>query len=293
MFAPLIAKPKADPGRLTTSVPDRAPGKRPLLLRDHQRAADFTGPKTASDFSWGFGSVSLSRPDQPYPLRVNAFARDEGSPEEPESESPCGDRVAPVDQLASSDCTASESGSCGCSKCSDGPEAAVPMQAAPAAPPAPTYTLISRGSYGQTAANFTRPTCTATAAGGATLTAGAAAPAITVFPNGTYQVTRNDGVVQTATCVRLAAGLALTQTHENSHAAGATNAVAAANTAGALPRNFATMAACTTAATPILATWNASVNAAWNNEITHGPGTNPPTAATFAQEHAAGGCAFV
>jgi hypothetical protein len=86
----------------------------------------------------------------------------------------------------------------------------------------------------------------------------------------------------------LAAGLALTRTHEESHATGARNAVTAANTAAGAPTTFATMAACTTA----LGTWNASVNAAWNNEVNHGPGTNPPTAATFAQEHAAGGCTF-
>ena len=119
------------------------------------------------------------------------------------------------------------------------------------------------------------------------MTPGSAAPTIRVFATGTYQVRRDsDGVVQTATCTRLDAGKAATQAHEDSHATGARNAVTAANTAAGT--TFADMAACTAAVT----TWNTSVNAAWTNERNHGPGTNPPTAATFAEEHAAGGCTF-
>jgi hypothetical protein len=152
-----------------------------------------------------------------------------------------------------------------------------------------TYTFISRGSYGQTTPGITRPSC-AVVAGTSTLVAGSAAPTVTVFPNGTYQVRRNDGVVQTATCTRLAAGLAATRAHENSHANGARGAVAAANTAQGLPRTFTPPAVCPGA---FLTAWNTSVNAAWANEVAHGPGTNPPTAQTFTQENAAGTCAFV
>lgn len=290
MFAPLIAKAKADSGRPKTSVSARTLGRPPMLVRKLGPAADMTGLRPTSSPSWDFARIPLSRPDQPCPLlRAKAAARDEGSPEH-ESDSPCGDCRRPADQAATNDCTASDrtasqGKSCGCAKCtSDESGTAVPMQATP---PAHTYTLVPpRGSYGVTAANITPPTCTATAAGGASMTAGSAAPTITVFANGTYQVDRNDGVRQTATCTRLAAGLALTRTHEESHATGARNAVTAANTAAGTA--FATMGACTAA----LATWNTSVNAAWNNEVTHGPGTNPPTAATFVEEHAAGGCTF-
>jgi len=287
MFAPLTAKAKAGCGRHRASASERALGKPPTLARNHGPAADMAGLRPTSSLSWDFARIPLSRPDQPCPLlRAIAAARDEGSPEEPESETPCGDFRRPTAQAATYDCTASRGKSCGCAKCaSDESGTAVPMQATP---PAHTFTLVSRGSYGDTAANFTRPTCTATPEGGASMTAGTAAPTIRVFANGTYQVDRDDGVRQTATCTRLAAGLAATRAHEESHATGARNAVTAANTAAGAPTTFATMAACTTA----LATWNASVNAAWNNEVSHGPGTNPPTAATFAQEHAAGGCTF-
>jgi hypothetical protein len=291
MFAPLIAKAKADSGRPKTSVSERTLGKPPMLVRKLGPAADMTGLRPTSSPSWDFARIPPSRPDQPCPLlRAKAAARDEGSPEEHESESPCGDCRRPADQAATNDCTASDrtasqGKSCGCAKCtSDESGTAVPMQATP---PAHTYTLVPpRGSYGDTAANITPPTCTATAAGGASMTAGSAAPTIRVFANGTYQVDRNDGVRQTATCTRLPAGLTATRTHEESHATGARNAVTAANTAAGTA--FATMGACTAA----LATWNTSVNAAWNNEVTHGPGTNPPTAATFVEEHAAGGCTF-
>jgi Domain of unknown function (DUF4157) len=204
-----------------------------------------------------------------------------------------------------------------CPKCSDnggipepaspvpaalGPEGAVPMQAPPpvVAPAVHTYTFISRGSYGQTTPGFTQPSCAAGAAAGtATLVGGSASPSVTVFPNGTYQVRRDDGVVQTATCTRSAAGLAATTAHENSHAAGARAGATAANTAAGLPQNFADSAANTAAAQCAAAlpgartTWNATANAAWQNEVTHGPGTNPPTAQTFTQEHAAGSCTFV
>ena len=290
MFAPLIAKAKADSGRPKTSVSARTLGRPPMLVRKLGSAADMTGLRPTSSPSWDFARIPLSRPDQPCPLlRAKAAARDEGSPEH-ELDSPCGDCRSPADQAATNDCTASDrtasqGKSCGCAKCtSDESGTAVPMQATP---PAHTYTLVPpRGSYGDTAANITPPTCTATAAGGASMTAGSAAPTIRVFANGTYQVDRNDGVRQTATCTRLPAGLTATRTHEESHATGARNAVTAANTAAGTA--FATMGACTAA----LATWNTSVNAAWNNEVTHGPGTNPPTAATFVEEHAAGGCTF-
>jgi len=156
-----------------------------------------------------------------------------------------------------------------------------------------TYTFISRGSYGETTAGFTRPSCAAgVAAGTSTLVAGSAAPTVTVFPNGTYSVRRDDGVVKTATCTRSAAGLALTRAHEDSHAAGARAGVSTANTAQGLPRNFPTAAECTTALPGILAAWNTTVDAKWDNEVTHGPGTNPPTAQTFTDENAAGTCAF-
>lgn len=183
-----------------------------------------------------------------------------------------------------------------------GPEGAVPMQAPPpAAPPAVrTYTFISRGSYGETTSGFTQPSCAAGAAAGtATLVGGSASPIVTVFPNGTYQVRRDDGVVQTATCTRSAAGLTATTAHENSHAAGARAGATAANTAAGLPQNFTDSAANTAAAQCAAAlpgartTWNATANAAWQIEVTHGPGTNPPTAQTFTQEHAAGSCTFV
>lgn len=151
-----------------------------------------------------------------------------------------------------------------------------------------TYTFISRGSYGQTTPGFRRPSCRSIL-GISFLSAGSASPTITVFPRGTYQVRRDDGVVKTATCTRLAAGLAATRAHENSHAAGARAGVAAANTAQGLPRRFTPPATCPGTH---LAAWNTSVNAAWANEVAHGPGTNPPTAQTFTQENAAGTCTF-
>jgi hypothetical protein len=155
-----------------------------------------------------------------------------------------------------------------------------------------TYTYLSRGSYGQTSPGFTRPSCVTTAAGTSTLVAGSASPTVTVFPNGTYRVRRNDGVEQTATCTRSAAGRAATQAHEDSHAAGARKGVSDANSAQGLPKNYATPAACAAALPAILTAWNAVVDAAWANEVAHGPGTNPPTAATFVEEHAAGLCTF-
>ncbi len=121
---------------------------------------------------------------------------------------------------------------------------------------------------------------------------GTASPAVTVFPNGTYSVRRNDGVIRTATCTRSAAGAAATLAHENSHANGARAAATAANTAAGLPTNFATAAACAAALPAVVTAWWASVNPVWNNEINHGPGTNPPTAQTFTQENAAGSCTF-
>jgi hypothetical protein len=176
------------------------------------------------------------------------------------------------------------------------PVAPVSCRSAPAALETPaqnhTYTFTSRGSYGQTSPGFTRPSCVAGAGGAATLVAGSASPTITVFPTGTYRVRRDDGVEQTATCTRLAAGLAATRAHEESHAAGARAGVASANSAQGLPRNFPTAAACAAAVPGILAAWNTTVNAAWANEVAHGPGTNPPTPQTFTEEHAAGTCTF-
>jgi len=193
-------------------------------------------------------------------------------------------------------CPECERGLGHCPKCAGDEGAAVPaQQAPPPPPPPPTYAFISRGSYGQTAPGFTRPSCAAAAAPAvtSTLVAGSAAPVITVFPTGRYSVMRNDGVAQTATCTRLAAGLAATTAHENSHANGARAAVTAANTAAGLPQNHATGALCAAALPVVLTAWNTSVNAAWTNEVNHGPGTNPPTAQTFTQEHAAGTCTFV
>ena len=98
-------------------------------------------------------------------------------------------------------CAACEGGQVSCPKCAEGDITAQDAY---------TYTFISRGSYGETTPGFTRPSCVASAAGTSTLVAGSAAPTVTVFPNGTYEVRRNDGVVKTATCARLAAGLAAT-----------------------------------------------------------------------------------
>lgn len=159
--------------------------------------------------------------------------------------------------------------------------------------PAYTYTFISRGSYGATSPGFRRPSCSAGAAAGtSTLVAGSATPTVTVYPNGTYSVRRNDGVLKTATCARLAAGLALTQAHEDSHAAGARTGVTTANAAQGLPRNFPDAAACSAALPGILTAWNTTVDTAWANEVSHGPGTNQPTAQTFTEENAAGTCTF-
>lgn len=156
-----------------------------------------------------------------------------------------------------------------------------------------TYTFLSRGSYGVTTAGFIPPTCTAGIAPGTSMIVpGSANPVVNVFPNGTYSVRRDDGVVQTAICPRSAAGLNLTTIHENSHAAGARAGAAAANTALSLPQTFADAAACTAALPGIVAAWNASVNIAWANEVNHGPGTNQPTTQTFTDENAAGTCTF-
>jgi hypothetical protein len=212
-------------------------------------------------------------------------------------------------------CPACEAGQGSCPKCADnggvpaptpavpaapGPteaSPAVPAQAPPPPPPPPavrTFTFISRGSYGETTPNLTRPSCAAGAAPGtSTMIAGSAAPTVAVFPTGTYQVRRDDGVVQTATCTRLAAGMAATRAHENHHVAGVLAGVVAANTAAGVPQNFATPALCTAGLPAALATWNTSIGAVLANEAAHGPGTDPPTAQTFPQEHAAGGCTFV
>lgn len=212
--------------------------------------------------------------------------------------------AAPV---AKNQCSANNEEACGCQKCGgasdlsatdnqvvqDGSAAAPAAPApGPAAAPAHTYTFLSRGSYGETAGNFTAPRCMPGGRGSAVLQAGVARPAVTVFPNGTYRVRRSDGVVQNATCRRLAAGLAATRTHENSHAAGARRGVADGNRAAALPKNFATAAECTAAAPGLISAYSAVLDPVWQNEITHGPGTNPPTAQTFNEENAAGTCTF-
>jgi hypothetical protein len=232
--------------------------------------------------SWDFGKVPLFPPD---------VAADEVVPlreEETDSLGPCGD-------CPSATCTEQRDfrakGTAAPVFASDAVVSTDQETDAPARDGF-TYTFLSRSSYGQTSPGFTRPSCAATAAGTATLVAGSAAPTVTVFPTGTYRVRRNDGVEQTATCTRSAAGLAATQAHEDSHAAGARKGVSDANSAQGLPKNYATPAACAAALPAILTAWNAVVNAAWANEVAHGPGTNPPTAATFVQEHAAGLCTF-
>jgi hypothetical protein len=204
----------------------------------------------------------------------------------PVASTPSQNASAPLEKK----CPICEGGQGNCPKCSNDDAGTPPP---PPPPPAHTYTFISRGSYGETAPNFTPPSCGAGAAPGtATMVAGSASPNVNVFPNGTYQVRRDDGVEQTATCTRSAAGLAATTAHENSHAAGARNGAAAANTAAALPQNFDTPALCSAALPAIVAAWNASVAVVWTNEVNHGPGTNPPTAQTFTQENAAGSCTF-
>ncbi len=181
--------------------------------------------------------------------------------------------------------SACEGGEGNCPKCADG---AIPAQDAVVLQRQPyTYTFVSRSSYGFTTPGFTRPSCA-----GRSLVAGSAAPSITVHASGTYRVRRNDGVLKTATCTRLAAGLAATRAHENSHAAGARAGVAAANTAQGLPKSFATPLLCAAALPAVRTAWNTPVNAAWANEVAHGPGTSPPTGQTFTPENAAGRCTF-
>jgi hypothetical protein len=199
-----------------------------------------------------------------------------GSPgDQPEQES---------DRAAKNARAAAAGGQCDCPTCAD---------SALSAQDAYTYTFIERDSYGDTTPGFTPPSCTTSGAGVSTVVAGSAAPTITVYPTGTYRVRRNDGAVTTARCTRLAAGLAATRAHEESHAAGARAAAAAANTAQGLPRDFlAAPAQCTAALPAVVTAWNTSVNAAWANERAHGPGTNPPTAQSFTQENAAGTCTF-
>lgn len=197
---------------------------------------------------------------------------------------PVEEETEPVAENAIGKCAACEGGRAQCPTCAE--DAAAPAEDH-------TYTFISRGSYGQTRPGFAQPACAAgVAPGTSTMGAGSANPTITVYPTGTYRVRRDDGVVQTATCTRSAAGLAATTAHENSHAAGARAAAVAANTAAGLPQNFATPALCAAALPAVVTAWNAVVGAAWANERVHGPGTNPPTAPTFAEEHAAGLCAF-
>jgi hypothetical protein len=295
----------------------------PLLSRSHDQPADRAEVKPSSSASWDFSKIPLFPSDRSGPLTnirpmdphnsafgVDVAAYDEPTavPEEPESLEPCGDRMRAVvgistrgqsklnvgspgdqseqdaDRAAKNACDAAEGGHCNCPTCADG---ALPAQ------DAYTYTVIEpRGSYGHTDANFTRPSCRASGTG-ATIAAGSAAPTTHVYATGTYRVRRNDGVVKNARCTRLAAGRAATQAHENSHAAGARAAVAAANNAQGLPREFlAAPAQCTAALPAVLAAWNTSVDAAWANETNHGPGTSPPTATTFAQENAAGTCTF-
>jgi hypothetical protein len=295
----------------------------PLLALSHEQPADRAGMKPTSSPSWDFSKISLFPSDRSRPLTnirpldacnsasgVDAAAYDEATPlpEEPESPELCGDRMRAVmgistrgqsklnvgspgdqseedtDRAAKNACDAAEGGHCDCPTCADG---ALPAQDAFA------YTVIEpRGSYGHTDADFTRPSCRASGAG-ATIVAGSVTPTIHVYPTGTYRVTRSDGVVKTARCTRLAAGLAATRAHEEHHAAGIRAAVAAANTAQGLPREFlAAPAQCTAALPAVVAAWNTPVDAAWANEKAHGPGTSPPTATTFAQENAAGTCTF-
>src|SRR5262249_21413417 len=148
MFAPLIAKAKADPARIKTSVPERTAARPRLMAYTFGQVADVTIRPPTSGASWNFGSLPLDRPDRPCPFRADAVARDEGAPEE-ESETPCGDRVSdrlwPTDLALENACSASQGKPCGCAKCSsDGPEAPVPAQTPPASPPAHTFTFISR-----------------------------------------------------------------------------------------------------------------------------------------------------
>jgi hypothetical protein len=340
MFAPLIARPKAESCRVnrfapTCSTPvqhyasdadeqalmlQRTVGNQAvlrLLARSHGQQSGaglsvrpLTGPVDAlvqRTFERGVGAeksaadeavLQQEDPDKSVPHHEDA-----------EKLGPCGDHACVAcagekdkdDKETSTskdksstlqkESVESEGGHCNCPSCAHGAAHAHDQAAAPAQDAA-TYTFNSRGSYGDTTPGFTRPSCAATATGTATLAAGSAAPVVTVYPSGTYQVTRNDGVVKTATCTRLAAGLAATRAHENHHAAGARAAVTAANTNQGLPKNFATQADCAAALPGVLTPWNASVDAAWANEVAHGPGTNPPTAQTFNEENAAGTCTF-
>jgi hypothetical protein len=325
MFAPMIAKATATSGRLKASVPQRStPGRRhgsdaaghASVPRSYEQQSGLAGREAGP--AWDFSTIPLFPPDRAdrgrspcttlhdvqadraadalaqrtYGLHVQSdVAVDEDVPlleEKTDSLEPCGDCTSAA-CAGKNDLRAK--GSAPSVSAADAVVAGDPVGSAPAQD-AYTYTFISRGSYGQTTPGFTRPSCVAGAPGTSTLAAGTAVPTVTVFPTGTYQVRRNDGVVQTATCTRSAAGLAATQTHENSHAAGARAGVAAANTAQGLPKNFATPAECAAALPAVLTAWNTSVNAAWANEVAHGPGTNPPTAATFTEENAAGTCTF-
>jgi hypothetical protein len=330
MFAPLIARPKADSSRInrfapTCSTPPQHyasdADEQALMLQrtvGYQAVLRLLARSQEQQSSAGLSVRPSTGPvdalvQRTFERGVGAekSAADEAVPhqEDPEKLGPCGDHACAAcagekdkdDKETSTskdkssnlqkESAGSEGSQCNCPSCAHGAAHAHDQAAAPAQDAA-TYTFNSRGSYGDTTPGFTRPSCAATATGTATLAAGSAAPVVTVYPTGTYQVTRNDGVVKTATCTRLAAGLAATRAHENHHAAGARAAAAAANTSQGLPKNFATQADCAAALPGVLTPWNTSVDAAWANEVAHGPGTNPPTAQTFNEENAAGNCTF-
>ena len=104
---------------------------------------------------------------------VNAATCDEDTPvpEKRKSLEPCGDQFAGVmgisthgqsrlnvssvgdqfeqeaDRVAKNECAASEGGQCNCPTCA---EEALQAQNGPTPAPAPTFTFISRGSYGET-----------------------------------------------------------------------------------------------------------------------------------------------
>jgi hypothetical protein len=193
---------------------------------------------------------------------------------------------------AQNKCAKNGDEACNCKKCSGASDRGAYDGGSPAQDGPYTYTFQDRDSYGVTTPNFTEPRCAPGGQGSAVLQAGYALPNVTVYPTGTYRVLRNDGVVQTARCTRLAAGLAATRTHENSHAAGARRAAAAGNRAAQLPKNFATAAECTAALPAAQAAYAAARDPIWSNEVVHGPGTNQPTAQTFTAENAAGTCTF-
>jgi hypothetical protein len=232
-------------------------------------------------------------------IQADDITTDEETSPRRENESPeevCGDRLC-TDCLEKRDTPTNDAFSIpqkrDTAASGDGQGSAlVPAQGALPAQAAHTYKALDRDSYGHTDNQLTEPSCVPRENGTSDLVAGSIAFTTTVFKEGTYRVRRDDGVIRNAICTRLPAGRSATLAHERIHQAHEKDAVAAANTAQNLPRDFVTAGECAAALPGILKAWSSPVLKTIFNETHHGPGAPRQTPTTFNEENAAGQCSF-